>query len=409
MLPQAIFPKSLILVGTRGDSLLYSDIIEFLSNHSLGFHAGVECTSGKLVVSALQKALFYLQPHLSTLNGRKSNFVPVYFKPLIEKNYNDPSSHHHAIKPLEKTKLYNILQRLYDCLALPAIGMPRWDSFKSSLEEIALNISNYVSYLSEKSESMSLAHHSSTPMRTPSDGSSSNVRFISSNGARKPHFITRYRELEKLSEKLDYYSDPLLVNDLAPLKPQARYLYIKELVLPYDCELYSYAYGNNLGTLWFLWRVPPDHTEWSTHRAKLLMEKIEKDIKVYHTREMRRQCGFRYHLLAKTSKSLFLDMYQFLTGDTSSTAITPGVHERLKIMIDSQDPDITFDLRHHNTGRPEHFKEFWSAVKGFINENALKAVDSRRHGSICYMALAVSVRDLHETVRKKTLALLHLA
>ena len=116
---------------------------------------------------------------------------------------------------------------------------------------------------------------------------------------------------------------------------------------------------------------------------------------------MRRQCGFRYHLLANTSKSLLLDMYHFLTGDKTSGTISPGVQERLKIMIDSQDPDITFDLRHLNSGRPEHFEEFWSAGRGLINENALKAVDSRRHGLICHMALAVSVRDLRDTVLAK--------
>ena len=155
---------------------------------------------------------------------------------------------------------------------MPAISSPRWGLFKSSLEQLALNLTNYIDYLSGKSEMMDVVHHSSVPMRSPGDGSSSCVRSLASHGARKLHLIARYEKLEQLlSEKQEY--DPVHVNDFAPLKPQLCYIYIKELALPFNCELYSYSYGNNLGTLWFIWKVPSDK---STHQTKILMEEIEK-------------------------------------------------------------------------------------------------------------------------------------
>lgn len=94
-------------------------------------------------------------------------------------------------------------------------------------------------------------------------------------------------------------------------------------------------------------------------------------------------------------------MYQYLTGDVSSTSISQGVQDRLEVMLDSQDPDVWFDLRYHNSGPPERYEEFWKAMDGIINKNALKAVDSRRHGTVCHMAIALFVKNLRDKVLAK--------
>ena len=226
---------------------------------------------------------------------------------------------------------------------------------------------------------------------------------ICANKVRKPELIARYKDLESVLSEKGEYADPVFCNDYAPKDPQRRYLYFKEILLPFNCELYSYSHGNNLGSLWFIWRLPSDLAKQNTCKAKSVLDNIEKGIAVYHTREMRRQFSNRYNLLTKTSacsQVVLINMYQSLTGDVSSTSISQGVQDRLKIMLDSQDPDVCFDLRHHNSGHPETF-EFWKAVDGIIHENALKAVDSRRHGAVCHMALALSVRDLRDKVLAK--------
>ena len=70
-------------------------------------------------------------------------------------------------------------------------------------------------------------------------------------------------------------------------------------------------------------------------------------------------------------------------------------------MLDSQDPEVVLDLRDVNPGRPEKYAPFWDAVSCLLNENALKAVDSRRHRLMCHLAVAFSVADLRNQIVAK--------
>ena len=94
-------------------------------------------------------------------------------------------------------------------------------------------------------------------------------------------------------------------------------------------------------------------------------------------------------------------MYQFLTSDCSRSTIEYYVSQKLKFMLDSQDPEVVFDMRDVNQGRPQIYEQFWIQVEAFINEKALEAVDSRRHGTVCHFAAAFSVRDLQDQVLQK--------
>lgn len=51
-------------------------------------------------------------------------------------------------------------------------------------------------------------------------------------------------------------------------------------------------------------------------------------------------------------------MYQFLTGDKSDSSISRDVLDRLHVMLDCQDPEVVFDLRDNNPGRPECYGDF---------------------------------------------------
>ena len=92
------------------------------------------------------------------------------------------------------------------------------------------------------------------------------------------------------------------------------------------------------------------------------------------------------------------ELYQFLTGDSSVTAIEEHVTQKLKFMLDSQDPEVVYDLHDVNPGRVPKFDQFWGEVAALINEKSLAAVDARRHGTVCHLAFAFSVRDLREQV-----------
>ena len=77
------------------------------------------------------------------------------------------------------------------------------------------------------------------------------------------------------------------------------------------------------------------------------------------------------------------------------------VDERIRCIIDTQDPSIVDDLRHHNRGHPTKYDKFWEECKRYIDEEVDTAVDDRRHGEQTHLAKAISVRDLLEQVSKR--------
>ena len=88
------------------------------------------------------------------------------------------------------------------------------------------------------------------------------------------------------------------------------------------------------------------------------------------------------------------------TGDSSAAT---NCHEseidaRLKEALLMEDPDITVDLRHVNSGGGDKYSVFWQHCESFLQE--CTAVHERRHGDATYLAKAidVSVRDLKEQV-----------
>lgn len=165
--------------------------------------------------------------------------------------------------------------------------------------------------------------------------------------------------------------------------------------------MYSYHYGNNLGCLWYAWKIPADPARYDPAKSQHLISHVEQNIKPYHSREMRRQFINRFGLVLNAKASVMTELYQFLTNDSSSTSISDDVQQRIKFLLDTQDPEVVYDLRNVNPGRPQKFEPFWLAVEAFINEKALAAVDSRRHGTVCHFALAYSVRDLRDQVAER--------
>ena len=395
-LPKKLLPEN--AEGGRGDYKLHDDIVDFLAIQKLGFSASCEVTSGKQVVSTLQHSLFYLLPHLSTLNARKSTFLPEYFLPFTKKIYSDPKAHKHSLAPLERKKLVSLSREMYSVLSLPCMSEQPWIAFASSLYTLAKNVDAYSEYLQQKAAEMQTKQRELTPLRTPVDGHSSNVKSVAEAKARSPRLIARYKDLETALMGQDVYGEPTFINDYAPSTPKFRFTYIQELCLPFPVELYSYHHGNNIGTLWYVWRVPSEREDRDISKSKRMIEQIEKNIPVYHTREMKRAFSRRYGLLCNAKPSVFLDMYKFLTGDTATTTTSEETKKRLQLIFESQDPEVVLDLCSVNLGRPEKYAAFWDGVASLLNENALQAVDSRRHGTVCHLAVAFSVSDLRHQV-----------
>lgn len=96
----------------------------------------------------------------------------------------------------------------------------------------------------------------------------------------------------------------------------------------------------------------------------------------------------------------FIMIIIWITGDFSSPSNSDEatIQERIQLIIDSHDPDIVDDLRHHNKGRPPMYELFWEECGKFLECEAETAVDERRHGSATHLAKALSTRDLLNSV-----------
>ena len=71
----------------------------------------------------------------------------------------------------------------------------------------------------------------------------------------------------------------------------------------------------------------------------------------------------------------------------------------MKEALTSEDFAVIVDLRETNEGRVSKYEIFWEKCAEYISK--CTAVPERRHGEVCFMAKAISVRDLINQVSKR--------
>lgn len=102
-----------------------------------------------------------------------------------------------------------------------------------------------------------------------------------------------------------------------------------------------------------------------------------------------------------TKSYVLRSVYRELTGDASGsrTSSEEEVDKRVNEVLTSEDTDLIIDLRELNEGVPSKYNIFWEKCSEYISE--CTAVPERRHGDVCFMATAISVRDLIAQVTEK--------
>ena len=88
------------------------------------------------------------------------------------------------------------------------------------------------------------------------------------------------------------------------------------------------------------------------------------------------------------------------TGDQSANLTTAEeeLDQRLREALEMEDADLVVDLRESNKLHSNNFSVFWEKMKVYLDEST--SVHERRHGTVTYMAKAISVRDLVQEVAK---------
>lgn len=198
----------------------------------------------------------------------------------------------------------------------------------------------------------------------------------------------------------------LELNEYAPSSSKKKYRFMKDirLGLQISTMLLTHSTGNNCGNSHFLWQVFDESLEEAICNSQGVIEEVKSKLPVFHSRQMKREFINKFGRVSSAVKpSVLRYFYQDLTGDssTSETTSREELDNRVKQMIEMEDPDIVTDLRHLNTGRKGQYDTFWDECSKFLEASVGTAVDDRRHTEVTHIATAISVRDLRVQVAQK--------
>ena len=124
---------------------------------------------------------------------------------------------------------------------------------------------------------------------------------------------------------------------------------------------FSHSYGNNLGTVHFMWCIPESITESELlHQNMIAAQSVREKIQIYHTRAMRKEAMNTFGRICGVKPMFLREIYKRLTGDMSAsrTADEAEVDTRVRLALDGEDANIIVDLREINEGRQEKFSVF---------------------------------------------------
>ena len=348
---------------------------------------------GRSFVHKLAQCLWYLDPHHQKFLNRGTK-LPVRFNAF--QGYNDYKRKKEKEPRLCARELLHHADLLSGMLMQPWFSHPRFRSIRDDVAELADVMHQYALFLAVQNEKVK-AHHTVTSTQYPED-SATLVTLPAKDGP-----ISKcYKSLCERLHRLEVYQ-PVFLNEIAPAERFARRHWLAELQLPFPVMLYKFAYGNHLGTIVFLWKVPNsgpvDQTEVSCVFSRLTSSQA-----FYSSRAMRHDFLEKYCRLAKIPKMILHNIYRTLLEDQSSASCRAEseVNERLaQALIEMSDTDITLDLQGMNgSAKSSKFDKFWEELQLYFDESIL-AVDERRHGDALHMPLAVSLRHLREMITSR--------
>ena len=172
-----------------------------------------------------------------------------------------------------------------------------------------------------------------------------------------------------------------------------------KLSLPYQIVAKWCPYGNHLGVISFIWKVPDDSVDQSQIGRQIT--KLNKRQSVFATSQMRRDFLDQYSLHVKCPKSVLCHMYRTLINDCSgpSNESKREVDERVAEALESY--MIQYDIRilNGNVKLSKH-DPFWDELTVYLEE-LTPAVDERRHSDTPHTPVAVSLSHLMDLVKER--------
>ncbi|GBC18617.2 hypothetical protein GLOIN_2v1769956 [Rhizophagus irregularis DAOM 181602=DAOM 197198] len=224
------------------------------------------------------------------------------------------------------------VEALENSLIQPWASDKKWEQFIDEVIQLCATSKKYVEYLDNVNNRMRIIHSSSIPIRNGID----HIKVLDIN--KTSSMSNKYTDIINLmQDKAEY--DPICIDDLIPHNVfQAAYL--EEMELPFNITLYRYYSGNYIESQSLL--------------------KAHESLPKYSTRQMRKNVINKYSLYTRLSPAILCTLYQDLTGNaiSNSNLISQEVQERIKLMYETQDPNIVFDLRKNGGFKGTKFDEF---------------------------------------------------
>lgn len=123
---------------------------------------------------------------------------------------------------------------------------------------------------------------------------------------------------------------------LARMSNRDKLQFIEELKFPFEVTLMSYAFGNNLGNIYFLWKN-------GGNDAKTKESSAVNCVPKFSTRAMRKELFSKYVNVAQPY--VLQHMWCDLTGDGSSEEKKDNDDRVAEYFLGCDDPDLIVDLR----------------------------------------------------------------
>ena len=201
---------------------------------------------GEKFVNTISAALWYLDSHHQRLASRGIH-LPKEVGALQGYDWRKKKMKEPRIS---SSGLDGHIQSLSRTLSQPWLAKREYTELRSLTEGITDAMHNYKKYLDQKCESMKEAHKQTAPRRLVSDVLEVRTLEAADSPVKECYAAVN----EELAEKMEY--EPVCLNEFAPVDRYQRRHWMEKLELPVRSMLYRFPYGNHLGVVSFIWKIP---------------------------------------------------------------------------------------------------------------------------------------------------------
>ncbi|WAR05775.1 hypothetical protein MAR_021144, partial [Mya arenaria] len=370
---------------------LYTDLIDWARSIGSGWPADVVDVSGKQVMKSLSNSLWYINDSHAKF---KDAGCPIP-KDLDDfQHYNNYKALRHRPPIVRAERLQELVEDLASALCLPSMSEKRNKTLALVIEELSKSMNKYRERLQSDNEKHKNTYQSRDKANS-GDSSSSVIEPVEESNVKE-----EYKMLNETMKGTPDYTF-IQLDNFCPDNRIERRKYLKNLRLSKHITLYRVAYGGSIGTLSFIWSVPPGNTSDRMNQCMRVISEISDSLPKFSCRALRKEFIEKYVNFVKCPKSILRHMYFSLTGyeESANCMMEREINERVSKIISADDTQLLLDLRATN-GSDSYYDGFFDEMGKYFDEQILQ-VNERRKSEEMYMPFAISIDTLKNEIAKR--------